>query len=94
MADHLAAIEPFYELCIVLGFGLGAKNTTSKAGVPDLEVLGDNIGREGRTPLDCHLKAIREWSELRDLLPLNSSLVDFNGCGSTSPWSTLLRCRP
>ena len=48
VAEHLAATEPFYDLCIVLGFGLGAKKTKGKAVVPELEISGDNIGREGR----------------------------------------------
>ena len=66
MAEHLAETEPFYDLCIVLGFGLGAKKTKGKACVTELEILGDKVGREGREPLDHHLRAIKEWSELRD----------------------------
>ena len=44
------------------GLRLGCEEDQGQAVVPELEILGDNIGREGRTPLDCHLKAIRDWS--------------------------------
>ncbi|MAB81808.1 MAG: hypothetical protein CMJ24_00005, partial [Phycisphaerae bacterium] len=66
VTEHLAATEPFYDLCIVLGFGLGAKKTKDKAVVPELDILGDRVGREGREALDHHIQAIRDWSELRD----------------------------
>ena len=77
VAEHLAVTEPFYDMCIVLGFGLGAKKTRGKACVTQLEILGDDIGREGRMPLDCHVNAIREWSKLRDPTAVRRFLGNF-----------------
>ncbi len=42
-----------------------------------LEILGDDVGREGRQPLDCHVKAIREWSKLRDPTAVRRFLGNF-----------------
>ena len=73
LLDHLESLEVLADVSIVSGFSFGAEKAVLAQ--PEVQYLGEVVGRERRFALDHHKKAIQEFPEpIRDIPHLRKFL--------------------
>ena len=72
--DHLVELEALYDVCIVAGFSMGLSKAMLVA--TSGPMLGDNVGRHGRTPNGERVQGVWDFAPLKNL----KQLQQFMGC--------------
>ena len=74
LLDHLLELEAMFDVCIVSGFSMGIPKAISAA--TSGPMLGDNVGRHGRTPNGERVQGIWEFAPVKNL----EQMQQFLGC--------------
>jgi hypothetical protein len=74
LLDHLLELEAMFDVCIVSGFSMGIPKAILAA--TSGPMLGDNVGRHGRTPNGERVQGVWEFAPLKNL----EQMQQFLGC--------------
>jgi len=74
LLDHCLELEALYDVCIVSGFSMGIPKAILAA--TSGPMLGDNVGRHGRTPNGERVQGVWEFAPVKNL----KQMQQFLGC--------------
>ena len=83
--EHCAALEPFLDICIASGFSLGGSKSTGKIFQPEMEFLGDIVGRHGLRSTENHLDAVKHFGPINDAPAMRRFLGAFGWVRKSFP---------
>ena len=74
LLEHLLELEAMFDVCVVSGFSMGIPKVILAA--TSGPMLGDNVGRHGRTPNGERVQEIWEFATVKNL----KQMQQFLGC--------------
>ena len=88
--EHFGVLEEFFDVCISSGFSLGASKSLGKLFQPQLEFLGDVVGRHGLQSTEAHLDAVKYYGDITNPEGMRRFLGAFGWVRKSYPKEAIL----